>query len=303
MKKLLIPSRYKTKDDRYFHLHGSLNATPTLQMLGLAEHRLDLQGVEHAETIKDIYRNTVATKDSISLESEANERWLQPGAICRTIEEYAATPHGKLNIEEPLYTISKCQDELVPTPWPQSQTTGQPLAGIKVLDLTRVIAGPTVTRVLALMGADVLRISTDTQADAVPFIADGQLGKRDANINLKTSNGKHQLDELLKGADVVVSSYRPGVFEKLGLGRDWAHEHARRRGRGLVYCRVNCYGWTGEWSGRAGYQPISDCVSKATSISRSQLTHEQVTGASWEQGKFLGLNEPVMPLLPNSDTQ
>ncbi|KAF2430810.1 CoA-transferase family III [Tothia fuscella] len=283
----VVSNMYKTSDNRYFHLHGSLNATPTLHMLDLPEHRLELQGIEHIGAIKDIYRAIVAKRDSRSLEVEANERWLQPGATCRTVEEYAATPHGELNIEEPLYKIYKSQEQIPPTPWPHSQKKGRPLAGIKVLDLTKVIAGPTVTRVLALMGAEVLRISTDTQPDALPFIADGQLGKRDADINLKTPEGKRQLDDLLKEADVVVNSYRPGVFDKLGLGRSWAHELARRRGKGIVYCRENCYGWSGEWSGRAGYQPISDCV----------------TGASWEQGQFLGLDEPVMPLFPNSDSQ
>jgi hypothetical protein len=230
-------------------------------MLDLPEHRPDLQGSEHIEAIKDIYRAVVAKRVSMSLEVEANERWLQPGATCRTVDEYAATPHGRLNIEEPLYKIYKSQEQLPPTPWPHSQMRGRPLAGIRVLDLTKVIAGPTVTRVLALMGADVLRVSTDTQPDALPFIADGQLGKRDVNINLKTPEGKRQLDDLLKEADVVVNSYRPGVFDRMGLGRNWAHELARRRGKGIVYCRENCYGWSGEWSGRAGYQPISDCVS------------------------------------------
>lgn len=206
-------SSYKTMDNRYFHLHGSLNATPTLHMLDLPEHRPDLEGNEHIEAIKDIYRDIVAKRDSMSLEVEANERWLQPGATCRTVDEYAATSHGRANIEEPLYMIYKAHEQLPPTPWPHSQVCDRPLAGIRVLDLTKVIAGPTVTRVLALMGADVLRMSTDTQPDAFPFVADGQIGKRDANINLKTPEGKRQLDELFKEADVIVNSYRPGVFE------------------------------------------------------------------------------------------
>lgn len=253
--------RYKTIDNRYFHLHGSLDATPTLNMLSLPEHRPDLQGNEHIEAIKDIYRTVVAKKDSMSLEIETNERWLQPGATCRTVDEYAATPHGRMNIEEPLYKVYKYQEQLPPSSWPHSQMIGRPLAGIKVLDMTKVIAGPTVTRILALMGADVLRVSTDTQPDALPFIADGQIGKRDVNINIKSPEGKRQLDDLLKEADVVVNSHRPGAFDRLGLGRNWAHELARRRGKGIVYCRLNCYGWRGEWSDRAGYQPISDCVS------------------------------------------
>jgi crotonobetainyl-CoA:carnitine CoA-transferase CaiB-like acyl-CoA transferase len=256
----LTTSRFKTADNRFFHLHGSLNATPTLQMLNLPQHRHDLQGNEHIPAIKDIYRTVVAERDSASLEAEANDRYLMPGGTARTMDEYAATPHGKANIEEPLYKLYKVQEQLPPTPWYQGQT-GRPLAGINVLDLTKVIAGPTVTRVLALMGADVLRVSTDTQPDAIPFIADSQIGKRDTNIDLKTVEGKRQLDGLLQDADVVVCSYRPGAFDRMGLGREWVHEIARRREKGIVYCRENCYGWTGEWSGRAGYQPISDCVS------------------------------------------
>ena len=257
----LTAPRFKTADDRYFYLHGSINATPTLQMLGLPEHRPVLEGKEHILAIKDIYRAVVAKRDSLSLEIEANERWRMPGGTRRTIEEYAATPYGRLNIEEPLYKIYKIQEELPPTSWPKSQMKGRPLAGIKVLDLTKVIAGPTTTRVLAMMGADVLRVSTDTQPEVISFIADGQIDKRDVNIDLKTTEGKRQVDELLKDADVVVCSYRPGVFDRLGLGRNRVHELARPRGKGIVYCRENCYGWKGEWMGRAGYQPISDCVS------------------------------------------
>lgn len=65
-------SRYKSKDNRYFHLHGSLNATPTLHMLDLPQHRPDLEGPEHIPAIKDIYRAIVAQRDSLSLEVEAN---------------------------------------------------------------------------------------------------------------------------------------------------------------------------------------------------------------------------------------
>ncbi|KAK4500670.1 hypothetical protein PRZ48_008859 [Zasmidium cellare] len=281
----VISNVYKTADGKFYHLHGSLNADPTLNMLGLPLHRPDLQG--DIEASKDVYRSVVGARDSKSIEIEANERWRQPGATCLTMDHFSATPHGKVNIQDPLYKITTTNDHLPPTAWPQVGKKDRSLAGIKVLDLTKVIAGPTVTRVLALMGADVLRVSAEAQPEALIFISDGQIGKRDTDINIKTTEGKHQLDKLIAEADVIVSSYRPGTFEKFGLGREWAHELARRRGKGLVYCRENCYGWNGEWSHRAGYQQISDAV----------------TGASWEQGKFLGLDEPVMPLLPNSDSQ
>ncbi|KAK5028752.1 hypothetical protein LTS07_006131 [Exophiala sideris] len=283
----LATNIYMTSDGRYFQLHGSLDTTSVLNMLGLPQHRLDLQVAEHRNAIKDIYKNAVATYDSASLEIEVNERWRQPGVTCLTLDEFAETNHGKACIPEPLYRIHKIHDTLEKVKWPSGKPYQGPLAGIKVLDLTKVVAGPTITRVLALLGADVLRVSSDTQPDAAFALFDGQLGKRDTDINLKTVEGKAVFEALLTEADVVVDGYRPGALEKLGFGRKWAQEVARRRGKGIIYCRENCYGWVGEWSSRAGYQQISDCVS----------------GSSWEQGKFLGLDEPVVPLLPNSDYQ
>ncbi|CAF0843859.1 unnamed protein product [Rotaria sp. Silwood1] len=92
---------------------------------------------------------------------------------------------------------------------------------------------------------------------------------------------------ILAEADVILDGYRPGCMERLGFGRQAVHEMALKRGKGIVYARENCYGWAGPWSLRSGWQQISDCV----------------TGVAWLQGKFLGLNEPVLPLLPNSDYQ
>ncbi|KIW35511.1 uncharacterized protein PV07_02202 [Cladophialophora immunda] len=278
---------YKTANGRYFQLHGSLDTTPVLHMLGLAQNRPDLEGAQFRDKAKQVYRAAVAERDSAALEIEVNERWRQPGVTCLTLQEYTETPHGRSNIKEPLYTIDAVHESLPPVAWPNQESPRGPLAGIKVLDLTKVIAGPTITRILALLGADVLRISTDTKPDAGFALYDGQLGKRDANLDLKTVQGKASFTALLEDADVIVDGYRPGVLEKLGFSGAWMQELARRRGKGIVYCRENCYGWNGEWSGRAGYQQISDCV----------------TGAAWEQGKFLELDEPVVPLLPNSDYQ
>jgi hypothetical protein len=230
-------------------------------MLGLPQHRPDLSTRADREAIKDIYREAVGKRDGIPLEIEANERWRQPGVLCLKVDEFSNTPHGKLSIKEPLYSINSVNEVLPPTGWPASGKIQRPLSGIKVLDLTRVVAGPTITRILALMGADVLRISTSTKADASFILYDGQLGKRDTEINLKSTEGKSTFERLLSEADVVVDGFRPGVLDRLGFGRIWAQEIARQRGKGLVYARENCYGWNGEWSHRAGYQQISDCVS------------------------------------------
>lgn len=189
-----------------------------------------------------------------------------PGVLCYTPEEFAQTPHGKVSIKDPLYKIYKIHDTLPPTPWPTFKKGLRPLAGIRVLDLTKVVAGPTITRILALLGADVLRISTTTKPDAAFILFDGQMGKRDVELNLKSPEGRATFEGLLKDADVLVDGYRPGVLEKLGFSREWVHELARQRQKGMVYCRENCYGWNGEWSHRAGYQQISDCVSEHNSM-------------------------------------
>jgi hypothetical protein len=257
-------------------------------MLHLPQHRPDLEGPGSQEAAKKVYKEAVAGRDSISLEAEVNDKWRQPGVTCLSMEEYAQTPHGRQDLEEPLYAVRETHLDLPPVAWPAApKTQTSPLAGMKVLDLTKVIAGPTITRVLALLGADVLRVTVDTKPDAGFALLDGQLGKRDTNLDLKTFEGKAAFEHLLADADVVVDGYRPGVLENLGFGSLRLQKVASRRGKGIIYCRENCYGWSGEWSGRAGYQQISDCV----------------TGASWEQGKFLGLSEPVVPLLPNSDYQ
>lgn len=251
---------YKTADGRYFQLHGSLDTTLMLEMLGLPQHRPDLEGIQHRDEAKQIYQAAIAERDSAALELEVNERWRQPGVTCLTMQEYAESSHGRLSIQEPLYNVRAVHETLPPVAWPSRETHLGPLAGIKVLDLTRVIAGPTITKVLALLGADVLRMSTRNKPDAGFALYDGQLGKRDANVDLSTAQGKAIFEALLKEADCVVDGHRPGVLDRLGFSGKWIQELARQRGKGIIYCRENCYGWRGEWSSRAGYQQISDCV-------------------------------------------
>lgn len=277
---------YPTKDGRYFHLHGSMDATLTLNMLGLPTHDASLSLSESIE----IYTEEVAKHSSQWLDIEANDHYRQAGTICYTPNEYLDSEQGRAMEKEPIYNLDQLLDDTMPpTPWPRVQmsSSSRPLEGIKMIDISRVIAGPTIAKLAALYGATVIRISCSSQPDMGPLLVEGNLGKRDVSLNLKSEEGRKALDRLLADADVLLDGYRPSALERLGFGPRYVHEIGRRRGKGIVYVRENCYGWKGPLSGRSGWQQISDCV----------------TGVSWLMGEFLGLNEPVVPLLPNSDYQ
>jgi crotonobetainyl-CoA:carnitine CoA-transferase CaiB-like acyl-CoA transferase len=125
----------------------------------------------------------------------------------------------------------------------------RPLRGLQVLDLTRVLAGPAATRLLAGFGAEVLRIDPlDRDEPAVE--AEMTLGKRCARLDLRANRGR--LLELVADADVLIHGYRPGALD--GLGFDQA---TRRNARpGLVEVALDAYGWTGPWRGRRGFDSL-----------------------------------------------
>lgn len=144
-------------------------------------------------------------------------------------------------------------------PFPETANR-RPLSGIKILELCRIIAGPTITRVLAEYGADVLKITSPNLSDVPFFQVDGNMGKHAADLDLKTPEGRRIFDQLLQEADVVVDGYRPGALERLGYGKPQLTELAKVRGKGIVYVQENCFGYEGEWADRPGWQQIADCV-------------------------------------------
>ncbi|MET9710183.1 CoA transferase [Nocardiopsis alba] len=134
-----------------------------------------------------------------------------------------------------------------------------PLSGVRVLDLTRVIAGPVATRTLALLGADVLRVDPPaTPEDPDSHIDTGQ-GKRSTLVDLGTAEGGGVFEGLLETADVVVAGYRPGALDRYGLS---TRELISRR-PGLIVARLCAWGWEGPWSDRRGFDSL---VQAATGI-------------------------------------
>ncbi|MFJ9605072.1 CoA transferase [Kitasatospora sp. NPDC101176] len=128
----------------------------------------------------------------------------------------------------------------------------RPAAGIRVLDLTRVIAGPVATRTLALLGADVLRVDPPGIPEADDAHADTGFGKRSTRLDLADRADRAVFDGLLADADVLVTAYRPGALDAHGL----AAEAVAQRHPGLVLAQLCAWGWTGPWSGRRGFDSL-----------------------------------------------
>ncbi|MFE9561446.1 CoA transferase [Streptomyces sp. NPDC006487] len=133
-----------------------------------------------------------------------------------------------------------------------AEGAGPPMAGVRVLDLTRVIAGPVATRTLGALGADVLRIDSPGLPESDDAYADTGFGKRSALLDLGEAGDRAVFDGLLAGADVVVTGYRPGALERYGLG---AEELLARR-PGLVVAELCAWGRRGTWAGRRGFDSL-----------------------------------------------
>ncbi|RNG26990.1 CoA transferase [Streptomyces botrytidirepellens] len=120
-----------------------------------------------------------------------------------------------------------------------------PAEGIRVLDLTRVIAGPVATRTLALLGADVLRVDSPRLPEDPDAHADTGFGKRSTRLNLADPHDRRTFDELLAQADAVVTAYRPGALDR------YLTHHP-----GLIVAQLNAWGWTGPWADRRGFDSL-----------------------------------------------
>ncbi|MEV6320768.1 CoA transferase [Nocardia sp. NPDC051787] len=188
---------------------------------------------------------------AMSRASDLEDRAAAHGAIAvrvRTEQEWAASPQGQAAAAGPVVAIAPRADRGEPG-LPSGAAPLQPLRGVRVLDLTRVIAGPVATRALALLGAEVLRVDPP-QLPEIPWqYADTCQGKRSTLVDLRT----HRIDELIAAADVLITGYRPGALERAGV---------RAASRpGLIHGRVSAWGEIGPWGGHRGFDSIVQAAS------------------------------------------
>ncbi|MBE0613975.1 MAG: CoA transferase [Burkholderiales bacterium] len=193
-------------------------------------------------------------------EQAAAERGLVVAAM-RGFDEWDAHPQGKAIAAQPLMSFERIGDA-PPLAFPRLEADERPLTGIKVLDLTRILAGPVGGRALAAYGADVMLVNAP-QLPNIESIATTSRGKLSAHVDLRSDLGLRDMNALLVGAHVFMQGYRPGALEALGYG---AQALAERR-PGIVCISLCAYGTDGPWGARRGFDSL---VQTATGFNHAE---------------------------------
>src|SRR5277367_5549606 len=231
-----INGLYRCGDGRWARLHTNLPH----HLAGL----LKLLGVPHDKAAVQRALDRWRAED---LETAAADAGLVVTA-CRSFAEWDAHPQGRAVAKLPLFTIERIGDA-PPRPLPAA---GRALSGIKVLDLTRVIAGPVCGRTLAAHGADVLLVTAAHLPFILPHVMDSGRGKLSAALDLRDAPAREKLSGLLRDADFFVQGYRPGAIAAFGFGP----EQAAKIRPGLIYVSLCAYGHDGPWAGRRGFDSL-----------------------------------------------
>jgi crotonobetainyl-CoA:carnitine CoA-transferase CaiB-like acyl-CoA transferase len=236
---------YPAKNGRWSYLHCNFpnHRAAALSVLGVPEDR---QAV----------REAVAKWDALELE-EAIISAKGAGGMVRTMEEWAQHPQAAAIASLPLMEIVKIDDS-PPEKLPEGD---RPLSGIRVLDLTRVLAGPTCARTLAEHGADVMKITGAHLPNIGHQEYDTGHGKLSAHLDLREQKDLETLLELVREADVFSQGYRPGTLGQRGL----SPEALAKLRPGIIYVSLSAFSHVGPWASRRGFDTVIQTVSGITS--------------------------------------
>ncbi|KAK1707113.1 uncharacterized protein CLUP02_04732 [Colletotrichum lupini] len=277
---------YPTSDPEvWYSLHGSMNADPVLRSIGVDPSAPISSNDEAAVHIAE-------STSKLSPEKMEVTNLLNGfcGSICFTPKQWRESEMGRSLSRHPLVNVKK-QEQTMPTPPiafpPLSSNDKRPLAGVKVVEMTRVIAGPEIGTILASYGADVIRVNPPHLPDINIMQLSLNAGKRTIAIDLRKEEDASILKSLVSDCDVFIQGFRINKMPKFGLGLNDLLKMAGDRGRGIVYVTENCYGPDGYYAERPGWQQIADAAA----------------GSAYVTGRSLGLpnNEAVLPSLPISD--
>lgn len=231
-----IAGLYRCGDGRWVRLHTNFphHREGVLKLLGCAYDRTSVQ-------------RALEEWQAEMFEAAAAEAGLVVTA-CRSFDEWDAHGQGRAVATLPVLSIEQIGDappRLLPP-------AARPLGGVRVLDLTRVIAGPVCGRTLAAHGADVLAVTAAHLPQMAPLVIDGGRGKLSTFVDLRDARGRDTLTRLLREADILVQGYRPGAIDNLGFGP----ENAARLSPGIVYVSLSAYGTDGPWADRRGFDSL-----------------------------------------------
>jgi len=232
----VIAGVYKTGDGRFVRLHTNF-----------PHHRAAVCKVLDCKPERDEVQAALMRWEAEKFETAV---YAAGGvvAMMRSHDEWSASPHGRALGALPTLTIEKI-GEAAPKPWPAGD---RPLAGLRVLDLSRVIAAPVAGRTLAVHGADVMLIS-GPDLPAIPWLAiDTGRGKLSSFVELGSEQRRDVLRNLLADADIFSQGYRPQAIAKLGF----SPVDATRINPGIVYVSLSAYGHAGPWAGRRGFDSL-----------------------------------------------
>lgn len=235
-----ISTPHPTKDGRYFLPHMGL---PHLaeRVLSVLACDFELEAIVEA----------VSRWNALELE-EAIAEVKGCGAMVRSGEEWTAHPQGQVLAQRPVIEIIKIGDS-PPEPVPEGD---RPLSGVRVLDLTRILAGPTCARTLAEHGADVLMVSAEHLPQSQYFVMDTSHGKRSTFLDINNPEDHSRLTQLVGESDVFSQGYRTDVLARRGFSPEKLAEIRP----GIVYTSMNCYGFEGPFAERAGWEQLAQSV-------------------------------------------
>jgi crotonobetainyl-CoA:carnitine CoA-transferase CaiB-like acyl-CoA transferase len=232
---------YRCGDGRWVRLHTNL-----------PHHRSGLLALLDCPHDRTAVQCTLDGWQAEAFETAAADAGLVVAA-CRSFAEWDEHPQGRAVASLPLFTIEQIGD----APAEPLTAAERPLSGIKVLDLTRIIAGPVCGRTLAAHGADVLLVTASHLPSLYPLVIDTGRGKLSTLLDLREKNARETLAALVRDADVFVQGYRPGAIAAFGFG---PHDVARMR-PGIVYVSLCAYGHEGPWAARRGFDSLVQTAS------------------------------------------
>ena len=266
---------YPAKNGRWIFLHTNFPnlRDQALRILGVPD---DYNAV----------REAISGWDGEALETALHDGGAV-GSYVRTHDEWNRHPHAAAVAAMPAVEIIRIGDA-PPKPMPAGD---RPLSGIRVLDLTRVIAGPTASRTLAEHGADVLKITRIGLADSGQMDLDTGIGKLSARLDLRQKDEHARLRALCQTCDVFTQSYRPGTM----AGRGFGPEELAEINPGMVYVTLSAWGNEGPWSKRRGYDTVVQAATGMADASRDDTgpKHLPVSAIDYVGGNLLAYGAMV----------